>query len=39
VSTPSLGVLTNRVKLSTECPEWSYGTSHLMRDLAKAGLI
>lgn len=39
VSTPSLGVLTNRVKLSTECPEWAYGASHLMRDLAKAGLI
>jgi fumarylacetoacetate (FAA) hydrolase family protein len=39
VSTPSLGTLTNRVRLSTECPEWTYGTSHLMRDLAKAGMI
>lgn len=39
ISTPSLGTLTNRVQLATECPEWTYGTSHLMRDLAKAGLI
>ena len=39
VSTPSLGKLTNRVRMSTECPQWTYGTSHLMRDLAKAGLI
>ena len=39
VSTPSLGKLTNRVRMSTECPEWTYGASHLMRDLAKAGLI
>lgn len=39
ISTPTLGTLSNRVKLATECPEWTYGTSHLMRDLAKAGLI
>jgi fumarylacetoacetate (FAA) hydrolase family protein len=39
ISTPSLGTLSNRVRLSTECPEWSYGASHLMRDLAKADLI
>ena len=39
VSTPSLGALRNRVRLSTECAPWTYGTSHLMRDLGKAGLI
>ena len=39
VSTPSLGALRNRVRLSTECAAWSYGASHLMRDLGKAGLI
>jgi fumarylacetoacetate (FAA) hydrolase family protein len=39
ISTPALGTLQNRVRLSTECPPWIYGASHLMRDLAKAGLL
>lgn len=39
ISTDVLGALVNRVRLSTECAPWSYGASHLMRDLAKAGLI
>jgi fumarylacetoacetate (FAA) hydrolase family protein len=39
ISTPSLGTLSNRVQLATECPEWTYGTSHLFRDLARAGLV
>jgi fumarylacetoacetate (FAA) hydrolase family protein len=39
ISTPLLGELSNRVRLSTECPPWTYGASHLMRDLAKAGMI
>ena len=39
ISTPLLGALTNRVRLSTECPPWTYGASHLMRDLSKAGLL
>ncbi|HEY9011334.1 MAG TPA: fumarylacetoacetate hydrolase family protein [Devosia sp.] len=39
ISTPSLGTLTNTVKLATECPPWAYGASHLLRDLAKAGLL
>jgi fumarylacetoacetate (FAA) hydrolase family protein len=39
ISTPTLGSLSNRVRLSTECPPWTYGASHLMRDLAKAGLL
>jgi fumarylacetoacetate (FAA) hydrolase family protein len=39
ISTPLLGALRNRVRLATECPPWTYGASHLMRDLAKAGLL
>jgi fumarylacetoacetate (FAA) hydrolase family protein len=39
ISTPLLGALSNRVRLATECPLWTYGASHLMRDLAKAGLL
>jgi fumarylacetoacetate (FAA) hydrolase family protein len=39
ISTPKLGSLSNRVRLATECPPWTYGASHLLRDLAKAGLL
>jgi Fumarylacetoacetate (FAA) hydrolase family protein len=39
ISTPTLGTLSNRVLLATECPPWTYGTSHLLRDLAKADLL
>ncbi|SFT56934.1 fumarylacetoacetate hydrolase family protein [Mesorhizobium sp. YR577] len=39
ISTDEIGTLTNRVRLSTECAPWTYGASHLMRDLAKANLI
>jgi fumarylacetoacetate (FAA) hydrolase family protein len=39
ISTPSLGTLTNRVRLSTECVPWTYGASHLFRDLVRAGLV
>lgn len=39
ISTPLLGTLSNRVDLSTKCPPWTYGTSHLLRDLAKADLL
>ncbi|MGE0500548.1 MAG: fumarylacetoacetate hydrolase family protein [Rhizobiaceae bacterium] len=39
IATKALGALTNRVRLSPDCPHWTYGASHLMRDLAKAGLI
>lgn len=39
ISTAKLGSLVNRVSLSTDCPPWSYGASHLMRDLASASLI
>ncbi|WDR05174.1 fumarylacetoacetate hydrolase family protein [Devosia rhodophyticola] len=39
ISTPTLGTLSNRVRLSTECPPWTYGASHLMRDLSRADLL
>jgi fumarylacetoacetate (FAA) hydrolase family protein len=39
ISSPQLGTLTNTVKLSTECLEWTFGVSHLMRNLAARDLI
>jgi fumarylacetoacetate (FAA) hydrolase family protein len=39
ISTPTLGTLSNRVRLSTECLPWTYGVSHLLRDLARADLL
>ncbi|QDZ11022.1 fumarylacetoacetate hydrolase family protein [Devosia ginsengisoli] len=39
ISTSELGTLSNRVNLSTKCPPWTYGTSTLLRDLAKADLL
>ena len=39
ISTSSLGTLSNRVNLSTLAPAWTYGTSHLLRDLAAADLL
>lgn len=39
ISTPLLGTLTNTVRLSTEAPEWTFGTSALMRNLAQRGLL
>ncbi|MET3898427.1 fumarylacetoacetate (FAA) hydrolase family protein [Devosia sp. UYZn731] len=39
ISTSSLGTLSNRVNLSTLAPAWTYGTSHLLRDLATANLL
>jgi len=39
ISTDKLGALVNRVRLSPDCPRWTYGASHLMRDLARSGLI
>ncbi|MCY6383787.1 fumarylacetoacetate hydrolase family protein [Hoeflea prorocentri] len=39
ISAPQLGRLTNTVRLSTECTEWTFGISHLMRNLAKRNLI
>lgn len=39
ISEPGLGMLENTVRLSTECPEWSFGTGALMRNLAGRGLL
>ncbi len=39
IANDQLGALTNTVRLSTECPEWTFGVSHLMRNLAQRGLI
>ncbi|MEP3279142.1 MAG: fumarylacetoacetate hydrolase family protein, partial [Stappiaceae bacterium] len=39
ISSKDLGTLTNTVRLSTECTEWTFGVSHMMRNLAKRNLI
>ena len=39
ISAPGLGALQNTVRLSTECAEWTFGASHLMRNLAGRGLL
>ncbi len=38
IGTPSLGTLENTVRLSTEAPEWTFGTAALMRNLSGRGL-
>ena len=39
IATETLGALVNTVRLSPDCPPWTYAPSHLMRDLARAKLI
>ncbi|MBO6719802.1 MAG: fumarylacetoacetate hydrolase family protein [Rhizobiaceae bacterium] len=39
ISAPGLGRLTNTVRLSTECAEWTFGTRELMRNLAERRLL
>ncbi len=39
ISTPTLGTLTNIVRLSNDCPPWTFGAAALMRNLANRGLI
>ncbi|PLP61142.1 fumarylacetoacetate hydrolase [Mesorhizobium loti] len=39
ISNDELGSLTNRVRLSTDCPPWVFGPSHLMRNLAARELL
>jgi fumarylacetoacetate (FAA) hydrolase family protein len=39
IGSPTLGTLSNTVRYATDCPPWTYGTSHLMRDLSRAGLL
>jgi fumarylacetoacetate (FAA) hydrolase family protein len=39
IAEPALGSLTNTVRLSSEAPEWRFGTAALMRNLATRGLL
>ncbi|MBO9477879.1 fumarylacetoacetate hydrolase family protein [Shimia sp. R11_0] len=39
IANDQLGALTNTVRLSTECDEWRFGASQLMRNLAQRGLL
>ncbi len=39
ISEPALGRLQNTVRLSTECPPWTFGTGALMRNLASRNLL
>ena len=39
IANPHLGSLTNTVRLSTECPPWTFGPAALMRNLAARGLL
>lgn len=39
IASDGLGALRNIVDLSTRCPEWTFGASHLMRNLAARKLI
>ncbi|WP_169054336.1 fumarylacetoacetate hydrolase family protein [Nitratireductor sp. XY-223] len=39
IASPGFGTLRNIVRLSTECAPWTFGASHLMRNLAKRRLI
>ncbi|MGH6751852.1 MAG: fumarylacetoacetate hydrolase family protein [Bradyrhizobium sp.] len=39
ISAKELGSLTNRIVRSNEATPWTYGASHLMRNLAKRGLL
>ncbi len=39
ISCAGLGTLVNTVALSPDCPPWTFGTSHLMRNLAARGLL
>ena len=39
IAAPGLGALQNTVRLSTDCAPWTFGASHLMRNLAGRGLL
>lgn len=39
ISAPKLGSLVNRMRHCGDCAPWTYGTSHLMRHLAKRGVL
>jgi fumarylacetoacetate (FAA) hydrolase family protein len=39
ISAPRLGRLVNRIRPTDECEPWTFGTSALMRNLVRRGLI
>ncbi len=39
IAAPELGLLANRMTLSTEAPPWRFGTGALMKNLARRGLL
>lgn len=39
IRSPQLGALVNRMRPTDECPPWSFGVSHLLRNLAGRGLL
>lgn len=39
IACDGLGTLQNTVRLSTDCRPWTFGASHLMRNLAMRGLL
>ena len=39
IAAPELGALVNRMRRTDACEPWTFGTSHLMRNLAKRGLL
>jgi fumarylacetoacetate (FAA) hydrolase family protein len=39
ISSPKLGSLRNRMQRCDQCPPWTFGVSHLMRNLAARGLL
>ena len=39
IACDGLGAITNTVRLSTECPEWTFGAAALMRNLAGRKLL
>jgi fumarylacetoacetate (FAA) hydrolase family protein len=39
VAADKLGKLTNQMRHCDECPPWTFGAGHLMRNLAKRGLL
>jgi fumarylacetoacetate (FAA) hydrolase family protein len=39
VAAPELGSLVNRMRRCPDCAPWQFGTSHLMRNLARRGLL
>jgi fumarylacetoacetate (FAA) hydrolase family protein len=39
ISAPGLGSLVNRMQHADACPPWTYGASHLMRHLARRGML